>query len=403
MSKISRSLLLGSPVALIALTAALVAKSMTVAPETDFDPAPNSSHGDIVVAATEQAQFTTLPSLTGSFPVGRTELALVDTNRIDAFADDGRRRELAVWIWYPAVESTGAPATYLPLAWADVVGNVGPLMQDVSLVRTNSMADARMEGRPPVVVLLPGLGHPVVSYASLAEDLASHGYVVVGINPTELTQVVFPDGHVVGPTALGGIDENLISDVAAWYAAAERVTDVWAADAKFVVETLAANPPQIGALDFEHVAYIGHSLGGAAAFEACRNDTFCAGAVDLDGTLWTEVRHSGLQAPTLVLRQAASDECDAFCVQANIDFGNVLMAGNSEQFRIAGSKHLSFTDLGLMPGPGNNEYFIGSIAADRMNLIVRDMVESFLDVHVRHSPEAIFAAATARYSELQLP
>ena len=77
---------------------------------------------------------------------------------------------------------------------------------------------------------------------------------------------------------------------------------MWVADAAFVVETLAASPPAIGALDFDHVAYVGHSMGGAASFEACRQDARCAAAVDLDGTLWTDVRHTGLTAPSLVLR-----------------------------------------------------------------------------------------------------
>jgi len=94
-----------------------------------------------------------------------------------------------------------------------------------------------------------------------------------------------------------------------WYDSAGRVANEWAADAEFVVRTLAASPPHIGALDFDHVAYIGHSMGGAAAFEACRLDPTCRAAVDMDGTLWTEVRNTGLLSPSLLLQDDQTAEC----------------------------------------------------------------------------------------------
>jgi hypothetical protein len=59
----------------------------------------------------------------------------------------------------------------------------------------------------------------------------------------------------VPATALGGVAEP---NVDAWYVSAARVTNVWVADAKFVADTLAATAPTIGALDFTHVAYVGH-------------------------------------------------------------------------------------------------------------------------------------------------
>ena len=58
------------------------------------------------------------------------------------------------------------------------------MSQDLNAVRTNSIAGAPLDGHPPVVMLLPGLGEPVAAYSALAEDLASHGYAVVGMNPT---------------------------------------------------------------------------------------------------------------------------------------------------------------------------------------------------------------------------
>jgi pimeloyl-ACP methyl ester carboxylesterase len=184
-----------------------------------------------------------------------------------------------------------------------------------------------------------------------------------------------------------------------WYVSAERVTNVWVADVEFVVRTLEASRPQIGALDFDNVAYVGHSVGGAASFEACRQDEQCAGAVNLDGTLWTEVRQAGLDAPSLLLQRAPGDTCDAFCERAALDFATVEAAPNAQQFTIAGSTHQNFIDFGLMWGPATAPAF-GSIDADRMSVITRDLVRSFLDVHVLDEPAATFAAASTRYSEV---
>jgi pimeloyl-ACP methyl ester carboxylesterase len=352
-------------------------------------------------SAVMAAEELTFPPVTGTSIVGRTELALTDAGRSDPFATDGNPRELAVWIWYPAVEgSTGTAAPYLPPTWADLVNSAGVVSRDLNTVRTSAIAGAQLEGQPPVVVLLPGLGQPVAAYSALAEDLASHGYAVVGINPTGSGLVVFPDGHVVAPTDLGGIDPALSSDVPGWYAAAERIADVWAADAAFVTETLAASPPAIGALDFDHVAYVGHSMGGAAAFEACRQDERCAAAVDLDGTLWTDVRQTGLTVRNLVLRHDQSGECDGFCEAANTDFATVEAAGHSQQYAIAGSQHMDFSDLGLLRGPDDTLLPVGPIDAERMTLITRDLVRSFLDEHLGRASAGTLADAVARYPEL---
>jgi dienelactone hydrolase len=336
--------------------------------------------------------------VTGSFSVGRTEIALTDSARIDPLAADGRLRELSIWIWYPTIAgSANATAPYVPSAWVPVM-NGGVLSQDMNAVRANSIADAPLEGQPPAVVMMPGLGPPVANYTALAEDLASRGYAVVGINPTGSNDVAFPDGRVVTANELGVVNEP---DLPAWYAKAERVTSVWVADMAFVVRTLSDSPPRIGALDFRRVAFLGHSLGGAASFEACRQEPRCGAAVDLDGTLWTGVRHTGLQAPSLLLQAAQADPCVSFCQAAATDFATFDLIGPSERYVVAGSNHLDFTDLGFMWAPLADLLAPHGVSAERMTVITRDLIGAFLDEHVRDAPAGTFSAATLRYPELR--
>ncbi len=351
----------------------------------------------LALGAVTRSQRGSLPAVTGGSPVGRTELALMDTARVDPFATDGRKRELAVWIWYPAVPgSVSATAPYFPPAWSQLPPSV-PLGQDVSLISTNAHPNAPLAGRPPVVVLQPGLGLPVGAYSAIAEDLASHGYAVVGINETGSSGTVFPDGRVVPATVEGNV---VAPNVDAWYADAERVTSTWAADAQFVVRSLETTPPAIGALDFSRVAYVGHSVGGASAFEACSQDSRCAAAVNLDGTLWTTVRHTGLDAPHLLVQKAGTDACDEFCRRATTDFDTV-MADGGRQVSIAGSVHADFQDDGLLPAIANR-FGLGSIDGRRMTGIVRDTVRTFLDVHLRGSASSDLTAALSRYPEVSV-
>ena len=126
----------------------------------------------------------------------------------------------------------------------------------------------------------------------------------------------------------------------------------------------------------------------------------CSAAVDLDGTLWTSVRHDGVRAPSLLVQAAIPAPCESFCAAAAADFAAVEAKGNLERVAIAGSKHTDFTDLGLMCGPLTRLASLGSIDSGRMTLISRDLVRSFLDEHTGRAPAGTFAAATARYTEL---
>ena len=70
----------------------------------------------------------------------------------------------------------------------------------LSTVRTTSNVDAAPAGSRrslPLVALSPGFTNPRGTLTALAEDLASHGYVVAGVDHTyESLATSFPDGRV---------------------------------------------------------------------------------------------------------------------------------------------------------------------------------------------------------------
>src|SRR3984893_2602699 len=150
----------------------------------------------------------TLPTLTGPFAVGRALYDWADDQAVDTLAPvPGTKRELLVWIWYPA--ATGQSATmdeYLPAPSRTAVQRQRGVLftqfltRDLSKVHAHSLRNSDVSPQQrsyPVVILRAGASLEVWNYSTLAEDLASHGYFVVGFDaPYRTFTVVFPDGRV---------------------------------------------------------------------------------------------------------------------------------------------------------------------------------------------------------------
>ena len=159
----------------------------------------------------ERRTAITLPTPTGPFAVGRAIYDWIDDAKLDTMAPvPGTKRELLVWIWYPsAIGQSVAMDEYVPgqmrAAAGPPGGLLGLLTRDLSKVYGHSLrnADVAPQQRSyPVVVMRAGASSEVANYSTLAEDLASHGYVVVGFDaPYRTFSVVFPDGRVIDPGA----------------------------------------------------------------------------------------------------------------------------------------------------------------------------------------------------------
>jgi predicted dienelactone hydrolase len=164
----------------------------------------------------ERRTEITLPTPTGPFAVSRALYDWADDQTLDTLAPvPGTKRELLVWIWYPtAAGQSVAMDDYLPaqvqaparpaegpLIFSLLSRVFGLLTRDLSKVHGHSLrsADVSPQQRSyPVVIMRAGASLEVWKYSALAEDLASHGYVVVGFDaPYRTFTVVFPDGRVV--------------------------------------------------------------------------------------------------------------------------------------------------------------------------------------------------------------
>src|SRR5581483_9940207 len=90
-----------------------------------------------------------LPPLAGPFPVGRTAFDWTDASRFDLLAPDkGAKRELTVWIWYPAsIDASATASEYLPAPWRSALARhqspvIALLLHDSATVRPRSFDHA---------------------------------------------------------------------------------------------------------------------------------------------------------------------------------------------------------------------------------------------------------------------
>ncbi|GIE31075.1 esterase [Actinoplanes italicus] len=356
-----------------------------------------------VPAATAEPLALTAP--TGRHPVGATELHLKDTSRSDPWVPEQAFRELMVTVWYPAKTSQGTRVQYLSPEESRLITEGKRLDPAVpreifSTVATHAVAGAAPAGRAhslPLIVLSPGWTQPMATLSGLAEDLASHGYVVAGIQHTyETYAVTFPDGRITGCVACELDDDRTFFG---------KLYRGRAADVSFVIDELTGRDPAWRGgrlIDPSRIGAAGHSAGGASALAAMAGDRRIDAAIDIDGTTDTGgdpvVPATGVRRPFVVLSSAdhGPDSEDQWLAA---DYGRA--GGWKRWLTVAGTDHASFTDLGVFADQLGID--IGqTITGERATEITRRYVRATFDQHLRHRHQPLLSGASTRYPEVAI-
>ena len=304
-----------------------------------------------------------LPQPSGPDRVGTLSRVLVDPARKELYGtltDEPRR--VMIQIWYPAQPVAGDR----PALWVDHPKIVAPrlaawlglpdfMLDHLNLARTAAFEEAPLapavpEGETyPVLLFSHGWAGLTAQNTYQAEELASHGFVVVALQHTYGAIVtVFPDGEVapLDPEAL-----PLDASPEVLKAAGNRLVNQWAGDLSLALDYLTGlnqSDPQgrfTARLDLDRVGVFGHSTGGGAAIEFCGQDSRCRAGLTMDAYMLPvsdSTLASGLTQPFFFMFSQdwpypVNNQRFAALYSQMKDHAQVVM--------IQGTDHYDFTDL----------------------------------------------------------
>lgn len=257
-----------------------------------------------------------LPKPEGPEKVGTQTFHFTDQNRDEVLTEDkGDKRELMVQIWYPTEnrnnnkrEALFPKDKEMFKKYIQTYSNSLNLPDFVfdywKYSRTNSYENVEIlpsTSPYPLVLLSHGMGTSKVLHASQAENLASHGFIVVTIDHTYSTfATIFPNGSVTGyKTKNTTLDDR------------KRVGNIWTQDVEFVINQFeklnsgAIESQFKGKIDLNNVGVMGHSFGGATAFNATYLDHRIKAGINMDGSLFEVENRDVINKPFMFIRSGS--------------------------------------------------------------------------------------------------
>ncbi len=361
-----------------------------------------------------------LPAPSGPHCVGTRLLYLIDNSR-DAWGgtSTGSHRELMVQLWYPADPVSNRRAVYRRLR------ETTPKSSHHAVLKTDSFFNAPIATRNapyPVLLFSPAWTGQRTQSTFQMQDLASHGFIVASIDHTYYSgRVAFPDGRVLdGQSApqLGNFEGTTVPEAIELIG---KHVMIEARDQIFVLDRLAAfqreeKSPLYEKIDMTRVGAFGHSIGGAAASEACYLDSRIKAALNIDGWMGADVLNEGLAKPWMVIYGRATEnppsveELNASppvvqrywemnrqnyaAVQANLQrFGGYRLY-------ITGANHWNFADRALY-SPRRAWTGAGPIPPLRAFEIVNRYTHAFFSQALNGSDELLLQRSSSEFPEVE--
>ena len=353
------------------------------------------------------------PQPTGPYAVGSFSMLLTDPSRTNTVRQTNY--QFMVTFWYPAVVQAGVlPAKYLDPQVAlggtyDLTSWGGDnFSSQVAGFFSHSLLNAPLatnQAMYPVVLYDPGLRGHRRQNTDKAEDLASWGYIVVGLDTSDTHVSVFPNGSVVS----GGGDFSTIQGV-------DAAIEGRLLDEQFVLDelkTLNADDPRLGGrLALDKVGAFGWSLGGATAAQLCLRDPRCKAGAAMDGAFFeTNLLTQPLHVAFLFLRSDSGPDPDPFGSWPDAPPDDRLQVFNEQVtnaywVRLVSTVHPSFSDFDLildsasLVAAGNTPMSGQFLPRARVSQIVRGYLLSFFNKFLQGQDDHLLDGPAPGYPEI---
>lgn len=375
-----------------------------------------------------------LPKPTGSAAIGTIRLDFTEPNRKNILTQVSSAQKIAVQVWYPASGVNG----YKRATWMDnrqtaslfaKKERLPDIFGQLDLIKTNSYWGApllKTEDKYPVILFSGGGGMFSSQNTVQMEELASQGYVVFAVShPYDDFAAVYADGSIVSVSAEQS-DALSKEDMQAVSAAKKQVSDekspafqraviqncklnsedirAWSVDLRFVADEIEklndGNIPSIfkGKLDPDNMGIFGHSFGGAAAGEACLQDSRFKAFINLDGTPFGDTVDHVISQPFMVMEEGTDGYYKL--IPSN---GYAKEQKNFLIVRINGAQHMNFSDLNtIVPFAGKALGALGKIDTSRQTKIMNSYIVSFFNKYLKGDNVPLLDQTPLNYAEVTI-
>ena len=388
-----------------------------------LDVKPPASYMTLILLAISTAipillPVPSIPTPSGPYQVGTRIYELTDPARKEIYSGKDESRRFMIQIWYPSEIEAGdqrAPwmsqAEIFAPAIAGQIGMPSFFLNHLALVKIPAYIEskvARSDQAYPIILFSHGWNGFNAQNTSQALELASHGYIVIGIQHAYGAVItLFNDGTVAknNPAALpaGAPTEE-------YETAAHILSDQWAADLGFTLDfmQLQNNDPKSpfhALLDFDRVGVYGHSTGGGAAIQFCGTDIRCKSLLGMDPFMRPvsyEVIDGGVTQPSFFMfSQKWKDDVDS----RNNELFHKFYPNVQEPLGVVsidGTSHYDFADLPLLSPLAPQLGLKGPINGKRVTTIINDYLLSFFNMTLKGETTSLFEDQSQKYTEVKI-
>lgn len=333
-----------------------------------------------------------MPQASGPFLIGTNSQIIVNPNRIEEYgALRGQPRTFKVQYWYPAQTTDGfqqtkwiADGLVVPRALTRDWSLPVFVLDHITAYASNAYLNAPLSTQQstyPVVIISHGWSSTRTLHTDLAEELASQGYFVVGMEHTYGSlATVLGDQVDIQYLYYDALPRRAVTPN--YLEFANLLVETYATDIIAAIDTLEALNQAPGTLNqrlnLSSIQVIGHSTGGGAAVKAAIDDPRITSVLGMDA--WVEPLNAsdlraGLSTRALYLRSNGWEtvENNEYLYQLLQTSSNV-----SPLYQIDGTTHYDFAMVYMYSPLTRALGITGSLEYGYVNTMLDALVLEFL-------------------------
>ena len=295
-----------------------------------------------------------MPEPGGDYLIGTQSFVLDDVDRDEPYNSEAEYRRFKVQLWYPSESIDGyeqarwiEDGVEVKRALTTDWGLPAFILDHIATYPSSSYRNAPIslnQSSYPVVVISHGWSSLRTLHTDFAEELASQGYIVIGIEHTYgslATRFSETDIEYLNREALPRRAET-----PNYLEFANKLVETYAADIifslDFITELNEENGFFQGKFNLEDISALGHSTGGGAAVKAAMDDERIDRVIGYDAwvePILQEELDEGLDIPVLYIRSEAwqTGENNGYLIPL------IEKSSQSTLYQIQGTTHYDFS------------------------------------------------------------